>query len=120
MPRRRSLDPRRGPHGLAKFRCKLDSSGGRPRHPSRRVSAKRRIFNLDFEISSVYAAYRPATFGFYNFVGAVSWVGVCVGAGLLFGNVPVVKNNFSLVRIGIIGISLLPVVFEYLGHRGRI
>jgi membrane-associated protein len=40
-----------------------------------------------------------------------------VGAGLAFGNVPVVKNNFSLVTIGIVAVSLLPVAIEFLRHR---
>lgn len=57
------------------------------------------------------------TFVFYNLTGAVAWVGLCLGAGLLFGNVPVVKQNFSLVTIGIVIVSLLPVVFEYLAHK---
>ena len=58
-------------------------------------------------------------FVFYNFSGAVAWVGLCLGAGFLFGNVPIVKQNFSLVTIGIVLVSLLPVVFEYLAHRRR-
>src|SRR5213592_838380 len=47
------------------------------------------------------AQMRPAAFVFYNVVGAAAWVVLCVGAGLLFGNVPMVKENFSLVTIGI-------------------
>ena len=46
----------------------------------------------------------------YNIIGAVAWAGLCIGAGYLFGNVPVVKNNFSLVAIGIVIVSLLPAV----------
>jgi membrane-associated protein len=56
-------------------------------------------------------------FGFYNAAGAIGWVVLCVGAGLLFGNVPVVKQNFSLVALGIVGVSVLPMVFEFLKHR---
>jgi len=63
------------------------------------------------------AQMRPSAFGFYNFVGAAAWVILCVGAGLLFGNVPVVKQNFSLVTIGIVAISLLPVAVEALRRR---
>lgn len=63
------------------------------------------------------AQMTPASFGFYNLVGAVGWVGICLGAGLLFGNVPVVKENFSLVTIGIVVVSLLPAVVEFLRHR---
>ena len=63
------------------------------------------------------AEMTPASFGFYNLVGAVGWVGICLGAGLLFGNVPVVKDNFSLVTIGIVGVSLLPAVVELIRHK---
>jgi membrane-associated protein len=65
------------------------------------------------------AAMTPGTFVFYNAVGAAAWVALCVGAGLLFGNVPVVKENFSLVTLGIVALSLVPVVVEYLRHRRR-
>ena len=62
---------------------------------------------------------KPSRFVFYNLIGAIGWVGLCLGAGVLFGNVPVVKQNFSLVTIGIVIVSLLPVAFEYLAHRRR-
>ena len=55
----------------------------------------------------------------YNFIGAVGWVGLCLGAGLLFGNVPIVRENFSLVTIGIVFVSLIPVAVEYLKHARR-
>ncbi len=58
-------------------------------------------------------------FGFYNLVGAVGWVGLCIGAGYIFGNVPIVKQNFSLVTIGIVFVSVLPMLVEYLRHRRR-
>ena len=63
------------------------------------------------------AAMRPPAFAFFNLIGAVAWVGLCIGAGFLFGNVPIVKQNFSLVTIGIVIISLLPVAIEWLRHR---
>ncbi|HEY7059070.1 MAG TPA: DedA family protein [Vicinamibacterales bacterium] len=62
------------------------------------------------------AQMRSASFVFYNFIGALAWVVLCVGAGFLFGNVPIVKNNFSLVTIGIVAVSLLPMVVELLRH----
>jgi membrane-associated protein len=65
------------------------------------------------------AQMKPASFVFYNAIGAVGWVGLCLGAGLLFGNIPIIKNNFSLVTIGIVFVSVLPMVFEYLSHRRR-
>jgi len=64
------------------------------------------------------AQMRSASFVFFNFVGAAAWVGLCIGAGLLFGNVPIVKQNFSLVTIGIVVVSLLPVAYEAI-KRGR-
>jgi membrane-associated protein len=65
------------------------------------------------------AAMRPPAFILYNAVGAGAWVCLCLGAGLLFGNVPAVKDNFSLVTIGIVFVSILPVLVEYLRHRRR-
>lgn len=58
------------------------------------------------------AQMTPHAFVMFNAIGAVAWVGLCVGAGLLFGNVPLVKANFSLVTIGIVLVSLLPVAVE--------
>jgi membrane-associated protein len=58
-----------------------------------------------------------STFALYNVVGAVAWVGICVGAGYAFGNVPVVKENFSLVALGIIFVSLMPAAVEFLRSR---
>jgi membrane-associated protein len=52
------------------------------------------------------------TFAIYNVVGAILWVGICVGAGFAFGNIPVVKENFELVVLGIVGVSVLPIAFE--------
>jgi membrane-associated protein len=63
------------------------------------------------------AAMRSHAFAFFNLIGAVGWVGLCLGAGLLFGNVPIVKENFSLVTIGIVAVSLLPMAVEFLRHR---
>ena len=52
------------------------------------------------------------TFAIYNVIGAILWVGICVGAGFAFGNIPVVKENFELVVLGIVGVSVLPLAFE--------
>jgi membrane-associated protein len=57
------------------------------------------------------------TFALYNVTGGIGWVVICIGAGYLFGNVPVVRENFSLVALGIVIVSLLPMVFEYLRYR---
>jgi membrane-associated protein len=60
---------------------------------------------------------RYRTFAFYNVTGALLWVGLCFGAGYLFGNVPIVKNNFSLVALAIIALSLLPIAYEFIKHK---
>ncbi|HJR60626.1 MAG TPA: DedA family protein [Vicinamibacterales bacterium] len=52
-------------------------------------------------------------FAFYNVTGGALWVLVCVGAGYLFGAIPVVKENFELVVVGIIAISVLPMAIEF-------
>jgi membrane-associated protein len=52
----------------------------------------------------------------FNAVGATAWVGLCVVAGFVFGNVPIVKQNFSLVTVGIVVVSLLPVAVESVRH----
>jgi membrane-associated protein len=57
------------------------------------------------------------SFALYNVAGGVAWVVICVGAGYVFGNVPIVKENFTLVALGIVAVSLLPMVIEYLRHR---
>jgi membrane-associated protein len=57
------------------------------------------------------------SFVFFNFTGAAIWVGVCFGAGVLFGNIPIVKDNFSLVTIGIVFVSVLPIGIELLRQR---
>ena len=56
-------------------------------------------------------------FALYNVAGGVLWVSICVGAGYVFGNVPVIKDNFSLVAIGIVIVSILPMVFEFVRYR---
>jgi membrane-associated protein len=57
-----------------------------------------------------------ATFAFYNVTGAILWVGVCMGAGLLFGQIPIVRDNFTLITLGIVFVSVLPVLFELMKH----
>jgi membrane-associated protein len=50
----------------------------------------------------------------YNVVGGVAWVAICLSLGYFFGNLPVVKENFSLVIFAIIIISVMPGVIEFL------
>lgn len=55
-------------------------------------------------------------FGVFNIIGGTIWVSLFLSLGFFFGNIPVIKNNFSLVTIGIILISLLPVLVEVIKH----
>ena len=64
------------------------------------------------------AAMSASKFLLYNLAGGILWTALCVGAGYAFGNVPVIKENFSLVALGIVAVSLLPMVFEILRARG--
>jgi membrane-associated protein len=55
----------------------------------------------------------------YNAVGGAAWVLICTAAGYLFGNLPFVRKNFSVVVLAIIFVSLLPAVWEILQARKR-
>lgn len=58
-------------------------------------------------------------FARYNIAGAILWVGVCVLGGYLFGNIRVVKENFTLVILGVVFVSILPALIEYIRGRMR-
>ena len=64
-------------------------------------------------------AMRYPTFALYNVAGGVLWVGICLAAGYLFGNVPVVKNNFSLAALGIVAVSMIPMLVEWMKHKRK-
>lgn len=53
----------------------------------------------------------------FSCIGSLLWVVVCLGAGVMFGEMEVVKKHFELVVLGVIGVSLLPIVFEVLKAR---
>lgn len=53
----------------------------------------------------------------YNVGGGLLWVGSLVLAGIVFGDTPFVKNNLSAVIFGIIFLSILPGIIEYIRHR---
>lgn len=57
-------------------------------------------------------AMNYSKFFLYNVTGAIAWVGICVGAGWIFGNNEWVKKNFEAVIIMIIVISILPIAVE--------
>jgi membrane-associated protein len=53
----------------------------------------------------------------YNVIGGIVWVGLFVSAGYFFGELPVVKENLTLFIFGIIIVSILPGVIEYIRQR---
>jgi len=53
----------------------------------------------------------------YNIAGGLLWISSIIPAGYYFGNIPVVKNNFTIVIIAIVFISILPGVIEYMRNR---
>ncbi len=57
------------------------------------------------------------TFLMYNIVGGFIWVTALTFIGYFLGGLPIVKDNFETAILGIVGVSLLPVVFEYVKHK---
>ncbi|MBI2587221.1 VTT domain-containing protein [Candidatus Amesbacteria bacterium] len=53
----------------------------------------------------------------YNITGGLTWVGLFTFTGYFFGNVPLVKHNFSLVIMAIIVLSILPVLYHFLSDK---
>jgi membrane-associated protein len=55
----------------------------------------------------------------YSFAGAILWIGSLAYAGYFFGNLPIVRDNLSIVIIGIVILSIMPGVIEFLRSRRR-
>ena len=53
----------------------------------------------------------------YNVIGGIAWISICLFAGYFFGNLPFVKENFTVVIIAIVIISVMPGVIEYARHQ---
>jgi membrane-associated protein len=69
-------------------------------------------------IAGIGRMHYPRFLG-YDVGGGILWISTFIGAGYFFGNIPVVKSNFSLVILAIIAISLLPAVVEYWRARAQ-
>lgn len=67
---------------------------------------------VPFVAGAAKMTYRQ--FALFNIIGAVAWVGICLGAGYAFGGMEVVKKHFELVVLGIVFVSILPLAFEIL------
>ncbi|HET7597772.1 MAG TPA: DedA family protein [Burkholderiales bacterium] len=58
-------------------------------------------------------------FLFYSFAGSVFWIGSLTFAGYFFGNLPVVRENLTVVIIGIVVLSVMPGIVEFIRSRAR-
>jgi membrane-associated protein len=58
-----------------------------------------------------------AKFLSYNVIGGIVWVSIALFAGYFFGNIPVIKDNFSVLVLGIVAVSLLPVAFAFVKNK---
>jgi membrane-associated protein len=58
-----------------------------------------------------------ARFALYNVLGAILWIGSMLFGGYLFGNIPIIRENFGLVVIAIIVASLVPVALQFVRPR---
>jgi membrane-associated protein len=56
-------------------------------------------------------------FVLFSASGSLLWIGSLTVAGYFFGNIPVIKNNLTLMVLGIIVLSLLPAIIEFIRHR---
>ena len=63
------------------------------------------------------AAMSAKTYTAYNVAGGVLWVGLLTYAGYFFGNIPWIKGNLTAIIIGIVVVSLLPLVYAYFKNR---
>ena len=59
-------------------------------------------------------------FFLYNVAGGVAWVIIFVGAGYAFGNIPIVRDNFAFVALGIVIVSLMPIGIEWWRSRRKV
>ena len=62
---------------------------------------------------------RYRLFMLYSALGSVAWIAGLTVAGFLFGNIPLVKDNLTLIILGIIVLSILPAMGEFIRHRRR-
>jgi membrane-associated protein len=59
-----------------------------------------------------------AYFTYYNIVGGVLWIVSFLGIGFIFGNIPIIKDNFTYVMLVILVLTILPAIFASLKAKG--
>lgn len=57
------------------------------------------------------------SFVMFSALGSVAWIGSLTVAGYFFGNIPVIKNNLTLMILFIIVVSFIPAILEFIKHR---
>ncbi|MDO8292782.1 MAG: DedA family protein [Gallionella sp.] len=60
---------------------------------------------------------RYRLFMLFSALGSLAWIGSLTVAGYFFGNIPIIKNNLTLMILGIVVISFLPAIREFIRHR---
>ncbi len=58
-------------------------------------------------------------FMIYNTIGGVAWVSVCMFAGVFLGDIPYVKSHFEIAILGLVVLSMTPIVIEFILHKQR-
>jgi len=63
---------------------------------------------------------RYRLFVLFSALGGLVWIGSLTVAGYFFGNIPIIKNNLTLMILGIVVISFLPAIREFIRHRRQV
>ncbi|MGZ5079710.1 MAG: DedA family protein [Usitatibacter sp.] len=65
------------------------------------------------------AAMKPRVFTMYNVAGALLWCGALTYAGFFFGNIPWIRGNLTAIIVGIVVVSLLPLLYAFAKSHNR-
>lgn len=65
-------------------------------------------------------AMRYRVFMMFSALGSVAWIGSLTLLGYLFGNIPVIKDNLTLMIVSIIFITIIPAILEFIKHRRQV
>jgi membrane-associated protein len=101
------------PEHLAKARAFYEKHGGKTVILARFLPIIRTF--VPFVAGIGMMRYR--LFVLFSALGSVMWITSLTVAGFLFGNIPVVKNNLTLIILGIILITVLPALIEFIRQR---
>lgn len=119
------IGSRVGVHAFdGRFRFLKQEHLARTQHFFQRYGGKTIVIARFIPIVRTYAPFVAGAGGMeysrfvgFNIAGAFLWITLFLLGGYFFGNIPVVQENFGLVVIAIIVVSVLPPVIEYINHR---